>query len=231
MIRLYGCGSPNVYKILLMLSEVGLAWEFHWVRIFSGDQFQPEFLKLNPNGQVPVIVDPAGPDGQPITFFESGAILVYLAEKTGKLLPSNPRSRAEVMQWLMFQMGGIGPMFGQSLHFTYLAPAGSDYGRARYLREANRLYDVMERRLAEVPYLAGQDYSIADVAAFPWVGRYAKSLGIDLATRPLVQGWIDRIEERPAHLAIRDQAKEIFKRERAAQQAASQADADRFYGR
>jgi GST-like protein len=231
MIRLYGCGSPNVYKILLMVSEVGLEWDFHWIRIFSGDQFRPEFLAINPNGKVPVIVDPDGPDGKPITVTESGAILVYLAEKTGKLLPTDARGRTEVMQWLMFQMGGIGPMFGQSLHFTYLAPPGNEYGKGRYLREANRLYDVMERRLTDVPYLAGQDYSIADIAAFPWVGRYWKSIGVDIQTRPHVQAWIDRIEERPAHLAIRDQAKEIFKRERAAQQAASTEDADRFYGR
>ena len=173
MIDLYTWFPPNGRKASIMLEEVGLPYNLHTIDIGADEQFAPEFIKISPNNKIPAIVDPEGPDGEPISIFESGAILIYLAEKTGSaLLPSEPRTRLDVMQWLMFQMGGGGPFFGQAHHFLRFAKEDVPYAKDRYRTETHRLYGVMDKRLAEVPYLAGQDYSLADVATYPWAMRW-----------------------------------------------------------
>ena len=168
MIDLYGCGSPNVLKILLMLEETELPYRLHAVNVHAGEQFREEFLALNPNAKVPVIVDHDMTSG-PHAVFESGAILYYLAEKTGRFLGHTHVERSACMQWLTWQVAGVGPMFGQALHFQFVAPDGNEYARRRYLTEVKRLYDVAERRLAQSQWLAGDDYTIADMAAWPWL--------------------------------------------------------------
>ena len=196
MIDLYTWGTPNGRKVSIMLEEVGLPYATHKIDIGKGDQFKPEFVAINPNSKIPAIVDADGPDGKPISVFESGAILIYLAEKTGKLLPATVRERSEVMQWLMFQMGGVGPMFGQNHHFRRFAPEKVPYGIERYGKETERLYGVMDKRLSTVSCLAG-DYSIADIATYPWVSRHDYQ-EIDLARFPHVKRWFDAISARPA---------------------------------
>src|SRR5579863_752992 len=168
MIQLHSCPTPNGHKITLFLEETGTPYEIHPVNIRKGDQFKPDFLKFSPNNRMPAIIDHDGPGGKPLSLFESGAILIYLAEKTGKLMPSEPHGRYEVIQWLMFQMGGVGPMFGQRGHFLRAAPEKIPYAIERYTNEARRLLNVIENRLAAAAYLAG-DYSIADIATYPWV--------------------------------------------------------------
>jgi GST-like protein len=196
MIDLYFWTTPNGYKISILLEELGLDYEAIAVDIGKGDQFTPEFLKINPNGKIPALVDSDGPGGRPLTLFESGAIMLHLAEKTGKLLPQAPAERAEAIQWLMFQMAGVGPMFGQALHFRHSAPEGEEYARKRYDKEVTRLFGVMERALRDRDYFAGA-YSIADIALFPWV-RTHKALGIALNDYPNLKGWYERIAARPA---------------------------------
>jgi GST-like protein len=180
-----------------MLEECGLPYRVHAVDIGAGDQFKPEFLAISPNNKIPAIVDSDGPDGAPISLFESGAILLYLAAKTGRFLPDDTRGRYEVLQWLMFQMGGVGPMLGQAHHFRIYAPEKIEYAVERYTNEAKRLYGVMDRRLAKSKYLGGKDYSIADIAVFPWL-RSWKNQGIDWADYPHLKGWFDEIAARPA---------------------------------
>jgi GST-like protein len=180
-----------------MLEECGLPYRAIPVNIGSGDQFKPEFLAISPNNRIPAITDPDGPDGQPISLFESGAILIYLAAKTGKFMPPTDRAKYEVLQWLMFQMGGVGPMLGQTHHFRMYAPEKIEYAIARYSNEAKRLYGVIERRLAESPWLGGKEYSIADIATFPWL-RSWENQGIVLTDFPHVQAWFDKIADRPA---------------------------------
>lgn len=196
MIDLYTWGTPNGRKVSIMLEEVGLPYRVHPIDIGKGDQFEPEFVAINPNSKIPAIVDADGPDGTPIQVFESGAILVYLAEKTGRFLPADPRGRTQVLQWLMFQMGGVGPMFGQAHHFRRFAPERIPYAIARYTNEASRLYGVLDRRLGEAEYLAGA-YSIADMATFPWVARWEWQ-GIELSDFANVKRWHDAIAARPA---------------------------------
>ena len=195
MINLYTWGTPNGRKVSVMLEEVGLAYRVHPVDITKGEQFRPDFVALNPNSKIPAIVDEKGPGG-PIALFESGAILIYLADKTGQLLPRDPRRRAETLVWLMFQMGGVGPMFGQAHHFLRAAPEPVPYGIERYTKETRRLYGVMDKRLAEAAYLAGE-YSIADVATYPWVARHEWHKVV-LADFPNVARWYDAISARPA---------------------------------
>jgi GST-like protein len=198
MIDLYGMTSPNVVKVVIALEEMELPWRFHFIDVFMGEQFTPEFGALTPNRKVPVIVDNEGPGGERFTLWESGAILVYLADKTGRFLSTDARTRYTTLQWLMFQMGGIGPMFGQHSHFLIFAPeAEHAYSRARCGTEARRLFDVAEKRLSESAYLGGDEYSIADMAAWPWL-RTAKTRGIDTAPLPNVMAWVDDIAERPA---------------------------------
>jgi GST-like protein len=179
-----------------MLEECGLPYRVHAVDIGAGDQFKTEFLRISPNNKIPAIVDSEGPDGKPISLFESGAILIYLAGKTGRFLPSDVRDKYVALQWLMFQMGGVGPMFGQAHHFRIYAPEKIQYAIDRYTNEAKRLYGVMDRRLAEAPYFAGE-YSIADIATFPWTRSHANQ-GVDLADYPNVKRWYEAVEARPA---------------------------------
>ena len=201
MIDVYSWPTPNGHKVHIMLEECGLRlgrdWLAHPVDIGKGDQFQPEFLKISPNNKIPALVDPNGPDGKPISLFESGAILVYLAGKTGKFLPKSDRAKYEVLQWLMFQMGGVGPMLGQAHHFRIYAPEKIDYAYNRYTNEAKRLYGVMNKQVSQHKYIAGNSYSIADIAIFPWL-RSWKNQGIDWADYPALKDWFDRIEARPA---------------------------------
>jgi len=195
-IDLYTWPTPNGHKVHIMLEECGLPYNVHAVDIGAGDQFAPAFLKISPNNKIPAIVDPQGPDGAPMPVFESGAILLYLAGKTGRFLPADTRGKYVALQWLMFQMGGLGPMLGQAHHFRIYAPEKVEYAIKRYTNEAARLYGVMDRRLAEVPYFAGE-YSIADMAIYPWTRSHANQ-GIDLATFPNVARWYEAIGARPA---------------------------------
>jgi GST-like protein len=197
MIDVYSWATPNGHKVHIMLEECGLPYRAHAVNIGSGDQFKPEFLAISPNNKIPAITDPDGPDGEPISLFESGAILLYLAGKTGRFLPDSVRGRYDVLQWLMFQMGGVGPMLGQAHHFRIYAPEKLPYAIDRYTNEAKRLYGVMDKRLAKSKYIAGPEYTIADIAIFPWL-RSWKNQGIDWADYPHLKGWFDEIAARPA---------------------------------
>jgi GST-like protein len=197
MIELHTWGTPNGRKISIMLEEVGLAYDVHRVDIGKGDQFAPPFVALNPYSKIPAIIDPDGPEGAPLRLFESGAILVYLAEKTGKLLPAAPRRRYLTLQWLMFQMGAVGPFFGQVHHFVRAAKVEVPYAIERYIKEKDRIYAVLDRRLGEAPYLAGDEYTIADVATYPWVARHEWHK-TDLGTFPNVKRWFDAVSARPA---------------------------------
>jgi len=196
MIDLYYWPTPNGHKITNFLEEVGLEYRLVPVNIRKGEQFKPDFLKISPNNRMPAIVDQEGPDGKPVSLFESGAILVYLAEKAGHLMPSETRARYSVIQWLMFQMAGIGPMFGQRGHFVRVAPEQFPYAIGRYTNESRRLLNVMDRRLSESAYPAG-DYSIADIAAYPWVVG-TKRDPEQLEARPNFKRWLEAISERPA---------------------------------
>ncbi|HZS83862.1 MAG TPA: glutathione S-transferase N-terminal domain-containing protein [Stellaceae bacterium] len=196
MIDLYTWTTPNGRKVSIMLEEIGAAYRTHPVDITKGEQFAPPFLAINPNGKIPAIIDEEGPGGAPISLFESGAILIYLAEKSGQLLPQETRARMATLQWLMFQMGGIGPMFGQRHHFYRAAPEKVPYALERYTKETHRLYGVLDKRLAEAAYLAG-DYSIADIATYPWVARWEWH-DLDWAKFPHVERWFKAIGARPA---------------------------------
>jgi GST-like protein len=196
MIELYTWGTPNGRKASIMLEECGLPYAVHAINIGKGDQFAPDYLAINPNGKIPSIVDPDGPDGAPISMMESGAILVYLADKCGRLLSTSPRPRYRTLEWLMFQMGGVGPMFGQVHHFLRAAKQPVPYAVERYTREKDRLYGVLDRRLGETEYLAG-DYSIADIATYPWVSRFEWHQ-TRLENHPNVKRWFDAISARPA---------------------------------
>jgi GST-like protein len=197
MIEVYSWATPNGHKVHIMMEECNLAYRAIPVNIGTGEQFKPEFLGISPNNKIPAIVDPNGPDGQPISLFESGAILLYLAGKTGKFLPSSTRGKFEVLEWLMFQMASVGPMLGQAHHFRIYAPEKIEYAINRYTNEAKRLYGVMDKRLARSKYLAGDEYTIADIAVFPWL-RSWKNQGIDWADYPHLKGWFDEISARPA---------------------------------
>ena len=197
MIDLYFWTTLNGYKVTIMLEELGLPYNVLPVDIGSGEQFQPEFLRISPNNKIPALVDREGPDGQPISIFESGAILIYLAEKTGRLMPGQPRRRYAVLEWLMFQMASVGPMLGQAHHFRRYAPEPIPYAIDRYTKEAGRIYNVIDRRLAERPYLAGAEYTIADIATFPWL-RSHKWQGQELERFPNLKRWFDEIAARPA---------------------------------
>ena len=198
MIDLYTWGTPNGRKVSVMLEEVGLPYRVHPIDIGKGEQFAPDFLAISPNNKIPAMVDDDGPGGEPLSMFESGAMLLYLARKTGRFLPADEVGHFQVMQWLMFQMGGVGPMFGQAHHFRRFAKEDVPYARDRYTEETRRLYGVMDGRLSRSAYLANDDYSIADIATFPWVARYEWH-GIDFeADFPNVWRWYRTIEERPA---------------------------------
>ncbi len=197
MIELYTWPTPNGHKVHIMLEETGLEYEVHPIDITAGDQFSEDFLKFSPNNKMPAIIDRQGPEKHPLPLFESGAILLYLAEKTGYFLPQDPTGRYRTIQWLMWQMGGLGPMLGQAHHFRKYAPEHIHYAYDRYTNEAKRLYGVMERRLSEAPYLAGEHYTIADIASFPWT-RSHENQGVDLNDYPNVKRWYEAIDGRSA---------------------------------
>jgi GST-like protein len=195
MIELHTWSTPNGRKVSVMLEEVGLPYSVHPVNIGKDEQFRPEFLAISPNNRIPAIVDPEGPGGR-FSLFESGAILIYLGEKTGKLIPKDPAARYTALQWLMWQMGGLGPMLGQTHHFLRAAKEEVPYAINRYKTETRRLYGVLDKRLGEAEYLAGA-YSIADIACYPWVARHEWHQ-VDLADFANVRRWYDTIGARPA---------------------------------
>ena len=197
MIEVFSWPTPNGHKVHIMLEECGLPYQCTPVNIGTGDQFKPEFLKISPNNKIPALTDPDGPDGRPISLFESGAILVYLAAKTGKFMPKTDRAKYDVLQWLMFQMGGVGPMLGQNHHFRLYAPEKLPYAIDRYTNEARRLYGVIDRQLAQSRFIAGRDYSIVDMAIFPWLRNW-KNQGIELSDYPHLEKWFNALAERPA---------------------------------
>ena len=197
MIEVYSWATPNGHKVHIMLEECGLPYRVHAIDIGTGEQFAPEFLAISPNNKIPAIVDTDGPDAAPISLFESGAILLYLAAKSGRLLPADVRGKYEVLQWLMFQMGSIGPLLGQAHHFRIYAPQKIPYAIERYSNEARRLYGIMDKRLANSRYVGGAEYSIADIAIYPWL-RSWKNQGIDWNDHPHLKGWFDEIGARPA---------------------------------
>ena len=198
MIDLYFWSTPNGYKVSILLEELGLPYRVIPVHIGKGDQFKPEFLRISPNNKIPAIVDPDGPGGEPVAMFESGAIMMYLAEKTGwRFLPEPMRQRYEVVQWLMFQMGGVGPMLGQAHHFRKYAPEPIPYAVDRYTNEAARLYRVIDQRLSQAAYLGGDEYSIADMATYPWLRAY-KWQGQDIEDYPHLKRWYLDVRARPA---------------------------------
>jgi GST-like protein len=196
-IQVHSWPTPNGHKVHIMLEECGLPYELHAVDIGSGEQFTPEFLAISPNNKIPAMTDAEGPGGQPISLFESGAILVYLAAKSGQLMPADDRGKYDVLQWLMFQMGGVGPMLGQAHHFRLYAPEKVPYAIERYTNEARRLYGVIDRQLSKHAFIAGADYSIADIAIFPWL-RSWENQGVTLSDHPHLAKWFELIAARPA---------------------------------
>jgi GSH-dependent disulfide-bond oxidoreductase len=227
MIELYALTSPNVVKVFLMLEECALPYNTITVDVWKADQFKPEFLKINPNAKVPAIVDHEGPGGKPYTVFESGAILMYLAEKAGRFLPKDTVAKYDVLQWLMIQLTGVGPMSGQLVHFRRFAPKEhNEYSLSRYGTEVRRLYELLDGRLANSPWLGGAEYSIADIATWPW-SRNHELLGLKIADYPHVGAWVDRIAARPAAqktLAILPTIKSV-------RDNPKPEDVDRFFGR
>lgn len=208
MIDFYYWTTPNGHKVTLFLEETGTPYRMHPVNLGKGEQFKPEFLAISPNNRMPAIVDqdPKG-GGAPISVFESGAILLYLADKTGKFIPQDLRGRTETIEWLFWQMGGLGPMAGQNHHFAQYAPEKIPYAIDRYVKETNRLYGVMNKRLADHPFLAG-DYSIADMASYPWIVPYERQ-GQKLEDFPHLKRWFEAIAARPATIAAYAKAQEI----------------------
>jgi GST-like protein len=197
MIDAYSWPTPNGHKVHIMLEETGLEYRVHGINIRNGDQFKPEFLEISPNNRIPAIIDHDGPDGRPLSLFESGAILLYLASKTGKFLPADMSERWGCVQWLMWQMGGIGPMFGQANHFRRYAKDKIEYAIDRYTNESNRLVNVLDKRLGETRFVACDEYTIADIAIFPWM-RGSENRGVNIDEYPNVKRWFDAIAARPA---------------------------------
>jgi GSH-dependent disulfide-bond oxidoreductase len=239
MIDLYGMSSPNVVKITIMLEETGLSYRQHHVNVFAGEQYAPDFLSMSPNNKVPAIVDHQGPDGAPLSLCESGAILIYLAEKTGRLLPQAGAARAETLQWLMVQLCSVGPMFGQMVHFNRYAPAGNDYSVQRYTSEVRRILGVLEQRLTASPHLGGAEYSVADIATWPWI-RTAQAItpwlqaegGRDpLSPWPHLSAWFARIGSRAAVQRGAQRGDRFLEADQAAFATADAEAFDRFFNR
>lgn len=230
MIELYGMGSPNVVKIYVALEEMALPYHVHPVDVFAEEQFSPEFLKLNPNAKVPVIVDSEGPGGS-YAIFESGAILQYLADKTGKFLAKDGRARYDALQWMMMQMTTIGPMWGQFVHFMRFAPKGNDYSLDRYRTQVAKTLDVLEQRLGAAKFLGGSDYSIADIATFPWVRNVGTFLGKEAEAKyPKMMAWVAGIAARPAVVKALAAVDDV--RSKTTQfDKAGEAQKDRLFGR
>ena len=226
MIDFYALTSPNVQKIYIALEELELSYREHFVDVWKGEQFSADFTRLNPNSKIPVIVDEDGPGGRPYTVFESGAILLYLADKTKRLIPSGTRERFDVIQWLMIQLTGVGPAFGNNVHFSRFAPAGNDYSVSRYRTEVRRLYDLFEKRLGETSFLGGAEYSIADIATFPWT-RNHEAHGVTWDKYPNLGRWFEALSSRPAIERAQAKAAKIT----SSRETASATDLDRFFGR
>lgn len=226
MIDLYALTSPNVQKIFIMLEECALPYNTKFIDVWKGDQFTPEYTKINPLQKIPAIVDSEGPGGKPFTVIESGAILLYLADKAGKFMPKDKAASFEVMQWLMLQMANVGPMCGQHVHFSKFAPAGNDYAVSRYRTTVEKLFDVYNDRLKDRDYVAGGEYSVADIAAFPWL-RNVEFLGISLANRPHLKAWIDKLNARDAVKAAYAKIGAI----KSVRDSATDDAKDRYYGR
>lgn len=223
--------SPNVVKIVLMLEELELPYQFHWVSVWRGDQFAPEFLRLNPNCKVPVIVDEDGPGGKPCTVFESGAILMYLAEKAHRFLPPAGAERYDCLQWLMIQLTGVGPTFGQYVHFTRFAPdAAHEYSRSRYRTETLRLIEVIDTRLRASRFLGGSVYTIADISTFPWC-RALGFMGFDIAPHAGIARWMAEVAARPAAQRATAKIEELRPRSMSEMSSAKPEDMDRIFGR
>lgn len=226
MIDFYALTSPNVQKIYVMLEETKLPYQEHFVDVWKGEQHNADFVRISPNAKIPVIVDSDGPGGKPCTIFESGAILMYLAEKSGKFLPEDPARRYEALQWLFLQVAGVGPMFGQFTHFKLFAPPDNGYALARYQTEVKRLYAVLEKRLAAVPYLGGEDYTIADIATFPWTRNHDVQ-GVKWQDHPNLARWFDAINQRAAVKAALAKVAAIASN----RESASEDQKDRFFNR
>ncbi len=226
MIDFYMLTSPNVQKIFIMLEELAVPYRPIKVDVWKGEQFKPEFLAINPNAKIPAIVDHEGPGGKPYTVFESGAILMYLADKFGRFLPTDMAKRYDVIQWLMIQLTGVGPTFGQVVHFSLFAPPGNDYSKGRYKSEMLRLYELLEKRLGQCAYLGGDDYSIADIATFPWT-RNHDNFGVKWSDHPNLARWFDAVSARPAV----KKALDIVGAVQSHRDKASDDDKDRFFGR
>ena len=231
MIELLGMSSPNVQKIQIMLEETGLPYKNRRIDVWKGENYKPEFEALNPLRKVPIVIDDDGPDGQPCTVFESGAILIYLAEKTGKFLPALGAARYSVLEWLAVQMAGVGPMFGQYTHFRMFAPKGNDYAEDRYRTQAVRLFEALDTRLSRVPYLGGKDYSIADMATYPWIRDRATKWGGDWDGYGHVRRWFDDLSERPAIQRMKAVMDPLWQADLASIAAAPEEITDRFLGR
>lgn len=199
MIDLYGMGSPNVVRIFIALEELGLPYNVKPIDVFTGQQFDPQFRKLNPIAKVPVIVDHEGPGGKPYTVFESAAILLYLVDKTGKLVPADPAAKFDAIQWMVQAVTTLGPMFGQYVHFVRFAPPGNDYSLSRYRTQVHRVLEIAEERVGAKPWLGGAEFSIADIAWFPWIRNIAPLLGAEAPRQyPRLVAWADKIAARPA---------------------------------
>jgi GST-like protein len=226
MIDFYGLTSPNVQKIFIMLEETGLPYNFKPVDVWASAQHSPEFAKLNPNKKIPVIVDSDGPGGKPHTVFESGAILMYLADKTGKFLSKDPAKRSDAIQWLMVQIASVGPAFGNFTHFNLFAPKPNDYSFSRYKTEMMRLYDLLDERLRAAKYLGGDEYSIADMATFPWTRQHAAH-GVKIDEKPGFKRWFEELSARPAIKAMVAKQADI----KSSRETATDDNKDRFFGR
>jgi GST-like protein len=227
MIDLYALTSPNVQKIIIMLEEIEFAYRIVPVDVWRAEQFNPEFLKVNPNGKIPAITDHDGPGGRPYIVIESGAILLYLAEKSGRLLPQDTAKKYDVIQWLMIQLTGIGPAFGNFTHFNLFAPKpGNDYSLSRYRTEMKRLYELLENRLGKLQFLGGDEYSIADIATFPWT-RQHDAHGVKWEDKPNLKRWFEAISERPAVQRAIEKVNAI----KSSRDVATDEHKDRFFGR
>lgn len=230
MITLYAMDSPNVHKVTLMLEELEYEYEVHFIDVWNGEQFTQAFRSLNPNSKVPVLIDTEGPDGRPITIFESGAILIYLAEKSGRFLAPSGVKRIAQLEWMMIQMTGVGPMFGQHVHFTHYAPEPFPYPQQRYRGEAVRLVDLLEERLGAAEFLGGEDYSIADIATYPWI-RILHFLQISLETRPNLLRWKNLIADRSAAHRLEERTKKDSGNSESGRAKADADKLDRYFGR
>jgi GST-like protein len=231
MLTLYGGSSPNVRKVSILLEELELAHEYHHVNVSGGELYMPQFARLNPMRKIPVLVDSEGPGGEPCTVFESGAILIYLAEKTGRFLPASGAARYAVLEWLMVQMSSIGPAFGQFTHFRRFAPGDNAYALSRYETQAVTLFEILDARLAQSPFLASEAYSIADMATYPWIDNRHNTWGGSIAPFTNVQRWFDQLSARPAVQRMREAYKAIDARSAQNRLGAPEDNFDQFMGR